>query len=183
MRISGEGGAARDPDRRGAGFDDALLRARDAGENRRSATAVVRSAQPCRAAGRLERGRAARLAEPGPRAPAPEPGRSDLASDPAPVAELAAVVRALPPVIAASRGVDAPLALSFGRSLQVELRSTPAGVELVLRPEASLARAAEAELPRMLAALRVRGVVVARAEVRPRPGAGGRRVDGRGRLR
>src|SRR6266568_1751558 len=89
----------------------------------------------------------------------------------APTPELAAVARAVPVAIAAGRLADgAPLALSFGRSLDVELRAGPGGVEVRLVPEARLARAAEAELPRIVAALRLRGIAVARAEVRPRPG-------------
>src|SRR6266511_2261637 len=58
-----------------------------------------------------------------------------------------------------------------------ELRTDPspaAGIEVVLRPEPRLLRAAEAELPRVVEALRLRGVEVARAEVRPRQG--GRRA-------
>ena len=92
------------------------------------------------------------------------------------MAELAALARALPVTVHASRlDAGASLAVSLGASLDVELRSGGAGVELVLRPEPRLLRAAEAELPRVLAALRVRGVEIGRAEVRPRPG-GGRRA-------
>jgi hypothetical protein len=91
----------------------------------------------------------------------------------APPSELGAVARALPPAVA----VLAPggqLALSFGPSLEVDLRSTAAGVEVLLRPEPGLARAAEAELPRVVAALRARGIAVARAEVRRGSGGAGR---------
>jgi hypothetical protein len=97
-------------------------------------------------------------------------------ADPPPVPALAALVRALPAaVVTATAGLNgAPLALSFGRSLEVELRSGAAGIELLLRPDPRLLRAAEAELPRLLAALRVRGVAVARAEVRARGGSSGR---------
>jgi hypothetical protein len=96
-------------------------------------------------------------------------------ADPPPVPELAALVRALPSaVVAAGSPNGAPLALSFGRSLEVELRSGASGIELLLRPDPRLLRAAEAELPRLLAALRVRGVAVARAEVRARGGSSGR---------
>jgi hypothetical protein len=89
--------------------------------------------------------------------------------DPPPPAELRAAVRAIPPAVEAARireGV--PLVLSFGRALSVDLRSGPAGLEVLLRPEASLARAASAELPGLVAALRARGVRVAHADVRPR---------------
>jgi hypothetical protein len=90
--------------------------------------------------------------------------------------ELAAVARAAPVAIAARGGLadGAPLALSFGPSLAVELRAGPAGVELRLLPDARLARAAEAELPRVVTALRLRGVAVARAEVRSRAGGSAR---------
>lgn len=102
-------------------------------------------------------------------------GRGALTVEVAPAPELAAVVRVLPPAVAALGAPGAaPLALSFGRSLDVELRATPAGVDVVLRPAPGLARAAEAELPRLVAALRIRGVAVAGAEVRPRGQAGGR---------
>lgn len=115
----------------------------------------------------------------------PEEERVGAAADPiraggpgeiSPVPEIAALVRTLPVAIAAARtGDGAPLALSFGRSLEVELRAGAAGVEVLLRPEPRLLRAAEAELPRVLAALRLRGVAVARAEVRARGGCGGTR--------
>lgn len=154
MRVSGDACGAREAEPRRGAFGDALARASGVDAERRSVAATVRS---------VDAG-----------APIPEPAQTELVPDPSPVAELAAVARALPPAIATARAVDGPLALSFGRSLDVELRSTGAGIELLLRPEACLARAAEAELPRMVAALRVRGVAVARAEVRPRPGSGGR---------
>jgi hypothetical protein len=67
-----------------------------------------------------------------------------------------------------------PLALSFGRSLDVELRSGTAGVEILLRPEPHLLHAARAELPRVVAALRLRGVAVANADVRGRESPPGR---------
>jgi hypothetical protein len=89
----------------------------------------------------------------------------------APMPELAAVARAVPVAISSGRLADgAPLSLSFGRSLDVELRAGAGGVELRLVPEARLVRAAEAELPRIVQALKIRGVAVARAEVRPRGG-------------
>jgi hypothetical protein len=99
----------------------------------------------------------------------------DVAAQVAPVVELARVARAVPVAIA-SLGPpgSAPLALSFGRSLDVELRATAAGVDVVLRPEPRLARAAEAELPGLVAALRGRGISVAAATVRPRGPSGGR---------
>jgi hypothetical protein len=92
-----------------------------------------------------------------------------------PAAELARAIRVVPPAAAIlGPAGGAPLTLSFGRSLDVDLRATSAGVDVVLRPEPALVRAAEAELPRLVAALRVRGVAVARVEVRPRAPSGGR---------
>jgi hypothetical protein len=83
--------------------------------------------------------------------------------------ELRSAARALPVAVRA-RGVagGAPLELALGSALSVELRSGPDGVELLLRPDASLARAARAELPALVRALRARGVAVGRAEVRAR---------------
>jgi hypothetical protein len=87
--------------------------------------------------------------------------------------ELRALVRTLPLAIQTFGVRDgAPLALSFGRSLDVEIRPAARGVEVVLRPEPRLARASEAELPGLVAALAAKGIAVARAEVRAR-GAGG----------
>jgi hypothetical protein len=90
---------------------------------------------------------------------------------------LRAVVRALPAALEAARvAAGSQLALSFGPALGVELRAGPGGLELTLRPAAALDRAAAAELPGLVAALRARGLTVARAEVRPRadsrPGGG-----------
>lgn len=95
-------------------------------------------------------------------------------------AELRAILRALPVAVDASRiGEGAPLSLSLGRALDVDLRAAAAGVEVVLRPDPRLARAAQAELPSLVASLRSRGITVARAEVRARARgeAAGRRVD------
>jgi len=104
----------------------------------------------------------ARLAPPSPGAPA-------QVAEPVTAPELRALVRTLPLAVQ-TFGVreGAPLALSFGRSLDVELRAAPGGVELVLRPEARLARASEAELPGVVAALARKGIAVSRAEVRVR---------------
>jgi len=117
------------------------------------------------------------------RATAPQPP-SPGASAPEPITapELHALVRTLPLAIRTFGLRDgAPLELSFGRSLDVEIRAAPRGVELLLRPEPRLARAAEAELRSVVAALGAKGIAVARAEVRAR-GSGaatgrGPRVD------
>ncbi len=118
----------------------------------------------------------ARAADPQPPVAAARP------AEPISTPELRALVRTLPLAIQTFGLADgAPLALSFGRSLDVELRAVPGGVELVLRPELRLVKAATAELPRVLAALGAKGISVARAEVRVRAaetaGAAGPRVD------
>lgn len=128
--------------------------------------------------GRRETFREAERAPPAQAAMAPD-ARLPRVPEAAPCPpELRALVRALPPALEASRVREgAPLSLSFGRSLEVELRPSPGGVEVVLRPEPRLARSCADELPRVVAALAARGVSVARAEVRPRPGGGRPRVD------
>ncbi|WP_242360437.1 MULTISPECIES: hypothetical protein [Anaeromyxobacter] len=89
------------------------------------------------------------------------------------VADLRAIVRTLPAAIEAARVREGePLSLSLGRALSVDLRRGAGGLELVLRPDAVLQRAAAAELPGLLETLRARGIVVARAEVRAQPHAG-----------
>lgn len=81
--------------------------------------------------------------------------------------ELRAIVRTLPVAIEAARVREGePLSLSLGRALSVELRRGVGGLEVVLRPDPTLQRAAAAELPGLLASLRARGIAVARAEVR-----------------
>lgn len=158
-----------------ARFSDALLRAhrRDDWERAGASGPAARARPPEPRRPRLEGERQARDEERAP--PVSDPARREPGVELSPVPELAALARALPVAVDAARLRDgATLALSFGRSLEVELRSSPAGLEVVLRPESRLLRAAEAELPRLVAALRVRGVVVARADVRARAGGGGR---------
>lgn len=161
---------------RGRGrFDEALARAeRSGGGEARRETA---RAEPRPREARRPRALAAAPEAAGePPRPALPPELSRAAAvDVAPVPELAAAVRVVPLAVAALRSPgEAPLALSFGRSLDVELRAGPAGVDVVLLPAPGLARAAEAELPRLVAALRVRGVIVAHAEIRSRGRPGGR---------
>jgi len=179
MRVS-EGGARR-PDAAAGGrsrrFAEVMRRAREgaaAAPREAAAQETVARATTRRAAadgkdaGLSERRSGFREEE---RAAAAE-ARSPAAASAAEVsgaAELRAVLRALPLAIETARVREgAPLSLSLGRSLGVDLRATPAGVEVVLRPEPRLARAAEAELPALVAALRARGVAVGRAEVRAR---------------
>jgi hypothetical protein len=65
----------------------------------------------------------------------------------------------------------AQLSLDFGAALSVDLRTGAQGLELSLRPAPSLDRAARTELPRLVEALRARGLKVARADVRTTPAA------------
>jgi hypothetical protein len=110
-------------------------------------------------------------------APAPPGQPPPAVGPPSPPAALRALARALPLAIDASvpRG-GATLAL--GRSLAIELRLAPGGLELVLRADRRLAGACAEGLPALVAALGRRGIAVARAGIRPRTGApGGGRVD------
>jgi hypothetical protein len=69
--------------------------------------------------------------------------------------------------LAAQRLGDRPaVELTFGRDLRVSLLRGERGVEVVLTPAVGLRRAADAELPGLVAALRAGGVAVTRAEVR-----------------
>jgi hypothetical protein len=97
----------------------------------------------------------------------------------APPAALRALARALPLAIDGSGPRDgATIALALGRSLAIELRLAPGGLELVLRADRRLAGACAEGLPALVAALGRRGIAVARAGIRPRSGApGGARVD------
>ena len=85
--------------------------------------------------------------------------------------------RALEQVALAARelGGRPSVELTFGRDLRVTLLRAERGVEVVLAPAEGLHRAADAELPGLVAALRAGGVVVTRAEVRaasaPQPSA------------
>jgi hypothetical protein len=169
MRVAERGSSQARAEPAPAGrFGEALRRAREAegAPARLDARRASARARPARA----EAGGPPRGDEPA--APSPQAAPAARAPDLCAVPELAALARALPvAVVAAAARGGAPLALSFGRSLEVELRSGPGGVELLLRPEPRLERTADAELPRLVAALRTRGVAVARAEVRPRGAA------------
>jgi hypothetical protein len=171
VRVTGEGGAPPRAEAAPDGFTASLARARAA-----DASGSLETVRP-RPTGRPGAGEGAPRSPPGV-ATRPEEARGPLAAEVpladapavAPPTELSAVARALPPAVAALAG-PGRLSLSFGPSLEVDLRATAAGIEVVLRAEPRLARAAEAELPRVVAALRARGVAVARAEVRRGPGA------------
>jgi hypothetical protein len=180
MRVNDSTASQRSADMARTGrFGEALRRARAgnaAARGAATASTAGRRPETRRAAAlRGEQAEAVRREE-ARAAATTDPARAGAPPEDAAVPELAALVRTLPVAIAAARAREgAPLALSFGRSLDVELRSGAAGVEVLLRPEPRLLRAAEAELPRVLAALRLRGIAVARAEVRAR-GGGDRRT-------
>jgi hypothetical protein len=186
MRVSEGSAPPREP---GAGapsrrFGEAMRRAREGASDEARGAGVRRAAAP-RAApeqeGRLAKRRGARREEDrteagaGPAWPAAGGGLApEVATDAPGAAQLRAVLRALPLAIGPATFRDgAPLSLSLGRALDVDLRATAAGGEVALRPDARLARAAEAELPALVASLRSRGIAVARAEVRARGGRGG----------
>jgi len=171
-RRDGGAGAAHAADRRG-------------GDEAAAGRATARRAIGQKTAARsvVERGTAISAAAEGVREQAPG-GRS---AGPAP-AELGAAIRALPAAVEAARVRDgAQVSLAFGSALGVDLRSGPGGLELSLRPAPSLERAAAVELPRLVEAIRARGLRVARAEVRTgagrAPAGGGARVDGGAGLR
>ncbi len=70
-------------------------------------------------------------------------------------------------VIEAGRMADRPFVeMAFGRDLRVRLTRSPRGVEILLEPGAGLRGAVQVELPGLVAAVRARGVAVARIEVR-----------------
>jgi hypothetical protein len=198
MRVSEAGTRAQpggDAAERSRKFGDAMRRAREGGASEARGAAAreggargavarrsVADTQDAGLAGRRERSREDE------RAPAASPGAAPaaapLALDAATPAELRAVLRALPVTIDASRVREgAPLSLSLGRALDVELRAGQGGVEVVLRPEPRLARVAEAELPGLVASLRARGIAVARAAVHARVGDGARGGRAAGRAR
>jgi hypothetical protein len=191
MRVS-DGGTVRSremPRRQGERrFGDALRRAASAELTRACATGGPR-------AGPLRRVRGETVAVPrrwssGEERPPAGPVAGPLPpriGEPAARSELREALRGLPAAIEAARTREgARLALSFGRSLKIEIRATPAGVDLVLRPEPRLSHACAAELGGLLAALRTRGIAIARVAIRARQAGVARaspRVDGATPLR
>jgi hypothetical protein len=170
MRRARQGGAA---DARGAAAREAGSRA---AQGRRAVADGKDAALAGRRDGSREEERLATAAAPV-GAAVQGPPATAAAGAPA-AAELRAVIRALPVAVDASRVREgAPLTLSLGRALDVDVRAGREGVEVVLRPDPRLARVAEAELPGLVASLRSRGIAVSRAEVRARAGDGGARVD------
>jgi hypothetical protein len=130
-------------------------------EGRTTADALRVGAQGPHTAGAERDGAGAATSSPSAdaaRSPAEDPGTA--------LPPLRELVRALPPVIhAAQVGDGRPLELSFGAGLQIDLRVGRAGVELTLRPDARLARAAAAELPELVRALSAKGIRLARARI------------------
>jgi hypothetical protein len=123
-----------------------------------------------------EEGRAADCRSTGAAAPAGQHG-----AEPA-LPELREAARAIPPAIWAGRlQGGAAVELTFGRELSVELRQGAAGIEIAVRTDAALARAARVDLPALVRSLRARGVDVVRAEVRGGAPVAARATDGRGR--
>jgi hypothetical protein len=172
-------GRARSRDVRGASrrFDEALVAARREGKGARAEPAgacAKRRAAPERRGGPevALRGRSeADGAGASPQSGTAPTAPTDVAAWPQ-VAALRAAVRALPAAIEAARlQGNAQITLTLGGALGVDLRGRADGVELTLRPDAALGRAAAAELPALVAALRARGVRVVGAEVRTTPGA------------
>jgi hypothetical protein len=120
------------------------------------------SAQGPHTAG-TERDGARAAASTSPSADAARGPTGDAATALPPLREL---VRALPPAIhAAQVGDGRPLELSFGAGLRIDLRVGREGVELTLRPDVRLARAAAAELPELVRALSAKGIRLARAGI------------------
>lgn len=181
-RAEGSSASPRRTEPRGR-FEEALARARRPAETPGEPPLAGPSpAQrpPVRAPSRAARDESARDAE-----PSPPPGTVAQAlpklDAPPGICELQAAIRSAPVAIAAAaRQAQPQLALQLGSALSIDLRAGAQGLELSLRPSASLERAARAELPGLVEALRARGLRVARAEVRPSPGKQGprERVDG-----
>jgi hypothetical protein len=160
------------------------------GEGRASAAGNGEPERPGGFAGALERaGRAARTgrcAEDPAGDPAPggwtvdamlaevsSPGRAE-STDRAAQAPLLA--RAVERIVLLVKAGEAPsVTLQLGPSLQVRIEQSRGGVEVQIRAPRGISSIAEAELPLLVAALRARGVRVARAGVGPHGGRRGRR--------
>lgn len=166
--------------RQGAAADARGATAREAGFRSASARRTAADGKDAALAGRRDGAREEErlVASAAPPPPAAQWTAAPGAVEAAAPAELRAVIRALPVAIDAARVREgAPLTLSLGRALDVHVRAGQAGVEVVLRPDPRLARAAEAELPALVASLRSRGILVARAAVRARASGERPRVD------
>ncbi|WP_242395406.1 hypothetical protein [Anaeromyxobacter oryzisoli] len=157
--------ALRDARRNGATSRDAT--SRGAGPTERAgATARRGKPQPAREGG--ETARAEDLPARGVAEVASQRASADVQAT-ASADALRAAVRALPAAVEAARVASGgQVTLAFGAALGVDLRAAAGGIELTLRPTAALERAAAAELPGLVAALRARGLRVARATVQAR---------------
>jgi hypothetical protein len=99
------------------------------------------------------------------------PGRSESMSNAAGAPLLARAIERI--VLLVKSGEAASVTLRMGPSLEVRIEQARAGVDVQIRAAHGLSPLAEAELPMLVAALRARGIQVARAGVVPR------RRDGR----
>jgi hypothetical protein len=94
------------------------------------------------------------------------PGRSESMSSAAGAPLLARAIERI--VLLVKSGEAASVTLELGPSLEVGIEQARAGVDVQIRAAHGLSPLAEAELPMLIAALRARGIRVARAGVAPR---------------
>ena len=94
------------------------------------------------------------------------PGRSESMSNASGAPLLARAIERI--VLLVKSGEAASVTLQLGPSLDVRIEQVRAGVDVQIRAANGVSPRAEAELPLLIAALRARGVQVARAEVAPR---------------
>ena len=105
------------------------------------------------------------------------PGRSESLSSAAGAPLLARAIERI--VLLVKSGEAAAVTLQLGPSLDVRIEQARVGVEVQILAAHGLSPLAEAELPMLVAALRARGVQVARAEVAPRRREGPRSLTQR----
>jgi hypothetical protein len=92
---------------------------------------------------------------------------------PAPCAGAPLLARAVERMaLLVNEGISPSVTVQLGRSLEVRIDQARAGVEVTIRAVQGLSPLAEAELPLLVAALRARGVRVARAGLLARRGRG-----------
>ena len=105
------------------------------------------------------------------------PGPTELPARGAGAPLLARAVERIALIVNA--GAAPSVTVGLGRSLDVRIDQARAGVEVTIRAVHGLSPLAEAELPRLVAALRARGVRVSRAGVLARPERGRRSLTPR----
>jgi hypothetical protein len=105
------------------------------------------------------------------------PGRSESMSNAAGAPLLARAIEHI--VLLVKSGEAASVTLQLGPSLDVRIEQARAGVDVQIRAAHGLSPLAEAELPMLVAALRARGIQVARAGVAPRRREGRRSLTQR----